>query len=129
MASLYESLSEEDRKKVDSWAEERKNPRHKTDVPHEFYTIAELGYYYGWGAVEAFYRGYIADYDEDGKLVKRPFTLPVAMGFIRAAKKFNYRRILDEGDINAVAGVAVHDKNYGNSAVKFANAMREEAKE
>lgn len=125
MVKFSELLSEEDRKKSEQWAAERLSPKHKTEIPPEFYTIAELGYYYGWGAVEAFYRGYIEDWDEKGNRIKLAFPLSKAMGFIKAAKKFNYRRIVDEGDIMAAANISSRDTNYAKNAVKYSNKVRQ----
>lgn len=129
MASLYESLSEEDRQKVDKWAEERKNPKHDTDIPPEFYTIAELGFYYGWGAVESFYRGYIESKDDQGNFEKLPFPLPLAMGFVKAAQKFHYRQIIDSGDIMAAANLSSRTKTYANNVIEYANKRRKQANE
>ena len=129
MASLLEILSEEDRAKVNQWAEERRNPKHETDIPPEFYTIAELGYYYGWGAVESFYRGYIESKDDLGNFIKLPFGLELAMGFIKAAQKLHYRRILDNGDIIAAANLASHSKSYAKSVIDYANKRRRQVNE
>lgn len=124
MPRFIDRLSEEDKAKAAQWAKERKHPRHETDIPPEFYTIAELGFYYGWGAVEAFYRGWIGDKDDAGKLVKLPFTLDMAIAFNKAAQKFHYRHTLEQGKITTVAMNC--NKESIESAFELANKMRQQ---
>ncbi len=43
-------------------------------IPPEVYLIAELGYYYGWGAIEAAKRGYVESFEivnKDGERVEK----------------------------------------------------------
>lgn len=127
MASFLKSLSEKDQTKVAKWAEERLNPRHETDIPPELYTIAELGYYYGWGAVETFYRGYIESRDDDGKIIKLPFGLDLAIALCKAAQKVYYRKLVENGDIIAASKASMYDQTYAEKCVEFANNVRKEA--
>ncbi len=90
MGSLYNALSAEDRDKVDKWVHLRKNPQYEQDIPAEYYLAAELGYFYGWGAVEAYLRGYIANRNAKGKRDDFAFTFDDAIGLVEAAKKVHY---------------------------------------
>lgn len=129
MASLYDLISEEDKKKVDRWAEERKNLKHATEIPPEYYLAAELGYYYGWEAKVAFSRGYNIGIDDYGKLIKLPYTFKEACADVKAAKKVKYRQIIDNNDIAAAANISSHDKNYARGVINFSNRMRRELNE
>lgn len=90
MSSLYEVLSTEDRQKVDNWVQTRSNPQYDRDIPAEYYLAAELGYFYGWGAVEAFLRGYIKNTNKKAKTNDLAFTFEDAVGFVEAARKVHF---------------------------------------
>ena len=124
MSRFIDRLSEADKEKAKQWVYDRQHPKYATDIPPELYTIAELGFYYGWGAVESFYRGWIEDRDEENNLIKLPFNLETAVAFTRAAQKFHYRHALEQSKLTTVAMNS--DKSSIENAFKVANKMREE---
>lgn len=123
MRNLLDLMTPEDRETVKKWAEEKKNPKHKTDIPAPLFICAQLGYYYGWGAVVDFKRGYHIGYDEKGNIKRYAFGLEEAVGLIKAAEKVNYRIKLDEGKINAAANVSSHDKKYASRNKDYVNEL------
>lgn len=126
MAKLYDLLSDEDKQKVDQWAEDRKRSKYAREIPPELYLAAELGYYYGWEAKVAFTRGYMIGIDDDGKYVKLPYTFKDAVADVKAARKVKYRQIVDSGEIAAAANISSRSTEYAKGAVKFSNKVREE---
>lgn len=128
MANLYDILSDEDKRKVDQWTEERKYSKHAREIPPELYTAAELGYYYGWEAKVAFARGYIIGIDDDGKLIKIPYTFKEAVADVRAARKVKYRQIIDSSEITVAANISSRNDKYAEGAVRFANKVKNEIK-
>lgn len=121
MPNLLDLMTPEDRETVKKWAEEKKNPRYKTDIPTPLFICAQLGYYYGWGAVVDYKRGYHVGYNEKGEIKRYAFGLEEAVGLIKAAEKVNYRIKLDEGKINAAAHVSSYDKNYAKHNADYVN--------
>lgn len=126
MPNLLDLMTPEDRETVKQWTVEKRNPKHKTDIPTPLFICAQLGYYYGWGAVVDFKRGYHIGYDKDGKIKRYTFSLEEAVGLIKAAEKVNYRIKLDEGKINAAANVSSHDKKYANNNKDYVNRIAKE---
>lgn len=126
MSRFIDRLSEEDKAKANRWADERLHPKYETDIPPELYTIAELGFYYGWGAVESFYRGWIEDKDEEGNLVKLPFNLETAVAFTKAAQKFHYRHAIEQSNLTTVA-VNLNEESIKN-AFKVFNMIKDQIK-
>lgn len=125
MPNLMDLMTDEDRQTVKRWAEERKHPKYKTDIPHAYYTFAQLGYYYGWEAVVDARRGYHIGVDDEGKITRLAFEYEDAVALIKAAEKVHYRLKLDEGDINAVKHFSSYDKQYNRKKCEYVNKLAE----
>lgn len=124
MPRLSELLNEQDRAKVEQWKEKSLNPEHDTDIPPELYQMALHGFYYGFGAIEAIFRGYIEAKDEAGNLKRIPYDLETVIALNQAGRKVAYRQIVDSGDIQAIANLSSHDKRWAESTIKRTNEMR-----
>lgn len=126
MAGLLEQLSPEDQAKVKEWSNKAKTSVHERDIPPELFIGAKLGYYYGWEAKVAFGRGYNIGIDENGKLVKIPYTFDEAVADVRSAEKVHYRKLIENGDIIASANISSRDKNWATETIKLTNKLRKE---
>lgn len=126
MAGLLEQLSPEDQAKVKEWSKKAKTSVHERDIPPELFIGAKLGYYYGWEAKVAFGRGYNIGIDENGKLVKIPYTFDEAVADVRSAEKVHYRKLIENGDIIASANISSRDKNWATETIKLTNKLRKE---
>ena len=124
MPNLLDLMTEEDKALVKSWAEQRQNPKHKQDIPTPLYICAQLGYYYGWEAVNDYRRGYSIGYEPDAtnptrlRMVRYAFTLDEAVGLIEAARKVHYRLKLDEGKVFAANNASCQDLKNANRTIK-----------
>lgn len=125
MPKLSDLLSEEDRKKSEVWAKRALNPEHDTDIPPELYQMALHGFYFGFEAIEAIFRGYIDSVDQrTGKPIRIPYNLETVIALNQAARKVAYRQIVDAGDIQAMANVSSRDRNWAESTLKRTNDIR-----
>lgn len=125
MPRLSELLSEQDKEKTKAWADKALNPEHETDIPPELYQMALHGFYFGFGAIEAIFRGYIDSVDQrTGKPIRIPYNLETVISLNQAARKVSYRQIIDAGDIQAMANVSSHDKRWAESALQRTNDIR-----
>ena len=125
MPRLSELLSDKDREKVQVWRDKSLNPEHDTEIPPELYQMALHGFYYGFGAIEAIFRGYIDSVDQrTGKPIRIPYDLDTVVALNQAGRKVAYRQIVDAGDIQAIANLSSHDKRWAESAIKRTNEMR-----
>lgn len=126
MPNLLEMMSAEERQTMKKWAEERQNPKYKQDIPTPLYICAQLGYYYGWGAVVDYRRGYSVVLDENGEYKAQEFGPELAIGLIKAAEKLHYRLGLDQSRLNSAAITSSHDQKYAQAAANFANAVQDD---
>lgn len=126
MPGLLEQLSPEDQAKVKDWSRKARTSVHERDIPPELFIGAKLGYYYGWEAKVAFGRGYNIGIDENGKLVKIPYTFDEAVADVRSAEKVHYRKLIESGDIIASANISSRDKNWATETIKLTNKLRKE---
>lgn len=125
MPKLSELLSEEDRKKSEAWAEKALNPEHDTDIPPELYQMALHGFYFGFPAIEAIFRGYIDSVDQrTGKPIRIPYNLETVIALNQAARKVAYRQIVDAGDIQAMANVSSQNRKWAESTLQRTNDIR-----
>lgn len=125
MPKLSELISEADREKVAGWVEKATRPEHEPDIPPELFQIALHGYYYGFEAIEAIFRGYIESVDPaTGEPARIPYDLETVIALNQAARKVAYRQIVDAGDIQAVASASMRDKNWAMNAIERTNNMR-----
>lgn len=128
MPNLLDMMSEEDRQTVKGWAEKRQNPKYKQDIPTPLFIAAQLGYYYGWEAVNDYRRGYSIGYeyekDKDGnpigelKPTRYNFGLEEALGLIEAARKLHYNLKLTEGKVFAANTASCMDPKNANRTIK-----------
>lgn len=88
--NLLDMMTDGDRKIVRDWTHERLNPKYPQDIPIPYYTMAELGYYFGWQAVIDLKRGYHAGINKKGEPDRVRFTLEEASALIKAAQKVHY---------------------------------------
>lgn len=125
MPRLSELLSEQDKEKTKAWADKALNPEHDTDIPPELYQMALHGFYFGFEAIEAIFRGYIDSVDQrTGKPIRIPYNLETVISLNQAARKVAYRQIIDAGDIQAMANVSSHDRRWAESALQRTNDLR-----
>lgn len=125
MPKLSELLSEEDRKKSQAWANKALNPEHDTEIPPELFQMALHGWYFGFEAIEAIFRGYIDSVDQrTGKPIRIPYDLETVVSLNQAARKVVYRQIVDIADIEAIANLSAQDKRWAESALKRTNDIR-----
>ena len=125
MPKLSELLNEEDRKKSEAWAKKALNPEHEPDIPPELYQMALHGFYFGFSAIEAIFRGYIDSVDQrTGKPIRIPYDLETVIALNQAGRKVAYRQMIDAGDIQAIANLSSHDKRWAESALKRTNEIR-----
>jgi len=126
MPRLSELLSESDREKSRAWVEKALNPEHETDIPPELYQMALHGYYFGFEAIEAIFRGYIDSVDQrTGNPIRIPYDLETVVALNQAARKVAYRQIIDAGDIQASANISSHDREWARNTLARTNKMRE----
>lgn len=98
--NLLEIMSESDKQKSLEAFKQRMSGnstyRKSQKISPEVYLVAELGYYYGWGAVEAVKRGYVETFDETTqKRHKQLFTLEEACVLVEASRKVWYSKVID----------------------------------
>ena len=133
MANLLDLMTEEDRKKsIDAYKKRMAGDtsyRKGQKVAPEVYLIAELGYYFGWGAIETFKRGYVETFDENtGKRHKQLFTMEEACALVEAARKVWYSKVIDQSRGTFVAAGSTMSKNPGSSFQKGMKPFIKEAK-
>lgn len=87
-------------------------------IPPEVFLVAELGFYYGWQAIETVKRGYVESfrtYRKDRKIVthrtKIPFSMDEAYVLVEAAKKIASGRIVDDARGTQVGVASALAKN------------------
>lgn len=125
MPKLSELLNEADRQKSEAWAKKALNPEHETEIPPELFQMALHGFYFGFGAIEAIFRGYIDSVDQrTGQPIRIPYDLETVIALNQAARKVAYRQIIDAGDIEAMANVSARDRQWAESALKRTNDIR-----
>lgn len=90
MINLLDLMTEQDKATVKRWTDEKLNPKYPQDIPIPYYTMAELGHYYGWQAVVALRRGYYIGINKKGEPERIQFTFEEANAMVKAAQKFNY---------------------------------------
>lgn len=123
MTNIFDLMSSEDRATMEKWAEQRKQSVHKRDIPSPLYIAGELGYYYGWGAVQDFMRGYTIGITPGGAPERYAFPLEQAVGLIEAARKVHYRQALDQSRANAAYAVSSNDKKFSRKNASYINKL------
>ena len=118
MANLLDLMNKTDREQaLSNYAKRmRGNTRYRTGkVSPQIYLVAELGYYFGWGAIEAIKRGYVTDYDDDGNIKKILFTMEEACALAEGARKVWYSKLVDEARGTAVGTATAQSKNANST--------------
>lgn len=115
MPSLLDLMSDEDKQKSLSAFERRMSGdtsyRKDRKISPVSFLVAEFGYYYGWGAVEAVKRGYILGYHDDGTQHKIPMTMEEVAELVEAARKVWYGKVVDSSRGSQIAVGSVLSKN------------------
>lgn len=115
MPSILDLMSKEDKEKALARGKKRLEKKEKQDVSPELYIVAELAYYLGMDAVLAIKRGYIINYDDDGKIIKEPFTLEEALALLEALRKVWYSKLVESSRGTLVATNSAHSKTPDSS--------------
>ena len=130
MPNLLDLMSEDDRKKsIDAYKKRMagdKSYRRGQKISPEAFLVAELGYYYGWGAIEAVKRGYVEKTDEFGKAKHIQLTMEEVCTLVEAARKVWYSKLLDSTRGTMVATGSALSKHPRQS---FQNGMKDYIKE
>lgn len=127
MPNLRDLMTPEDQELVKKWADERRNPKYKPDIPMPLYVCAQLGYYYGWQAVVDYRRGYQIGYKPNGEIELLEFKLEDAVALIKAAEKVHYRQMMDNGRVDAATNLSSHDKKYARNNRDYVNKLAKDA--
>ena len=119
MANLLDLMKPEDRERaLESYRQRmagQSSYKHSKVSP-EAYLVAELGYYFGWPAIEAFKRGYVETFDEHtGKKSKIPVTMEEISAYVDAARKVWYAKVIDTARGSQVATASVLSDKKGKS--------------
>lgn len=88
--NLLDLMTEQDKATIKRWTNEKLHPKYPQDIPIPYYTLAELGHYFGWQAVVDLKRGYHTGINQKGEPERVRFTFEEANAMIKAAQKFNY---------------------------------------
>lgn len=120
MANLLDLMSDEDRELSKKAFKQRMagdtSFRRGNKVSPEVYLVAELGYYFGWGAIETIKRGYVETFDEEtGQRHQQLFTLEEACALVEAARKVWYSKVVDSARGNLVATGSALSKHPSQS--------------
>lgn len=119
MANLLDMMSDSDRDKSLSAFERRMSGdttyRRNYKISPVSFLIAEFGYYYGWGAIEAVKRGYVEGRHDDGSFHKIPLTLEEVSEYVEAARKVWYGKVVDSSRGTQIAAGSVLSKNPGSA--------------
>ena len=115
MANLLDLMSKDDKEKSLSAFERRMagdtGYRKDHKISPVSFLVAEFGYYYGWGAVEAVKREYILGKHDDGSMHKIPLTLEEVSEYVEAARKVWYGKVVDSSRGSQIAVGSVLSKN------------------
>lgn len=107
MVNLLDLMSEEDKQKSLTAYKHRMAGdttfRKSHKVSPVSFLIAEFGYYYGWGAIEAVKRGYILGYNDSGKITKIPLSIEEVSELVESARKVWYGKVVDSSRGSQVA--------------------------
>ena len=132
-ANLLDLMSPEDKaqalasyeKRMSGNTEYRKNLK----IPPLVYLMAELGYYFGWGAIRDFKRGYVEDFDEStGERRKIPLTMEETNLLTEGARKIWHSHVIDDARATHIASGSIMSKRPGDAFKKGIKPYEERAK-
>lgn len=129
MRNLLDLMDEADRRSIEESYQKRMSGdssyRKNMSIPPEIYLIAEFGYYYGWGAIEAAKRGYTEGWEVkkvDGKAVETRTKIPLTMEEVsiltEAARKIWYGKVVDNARGTLAASASVMSKKPADTFKK-----------
>ncbi len=87
---FVERIKERYKKRIESKFSED----NKFEVSPEIYILSELGYFYGWSAIQA--------------ALNNEITLEAALALVDGAKKVHYARLIDDAHAQVVAIQSAH---------------------
>ena len=139
MANLLDLMQPDERERALAAFERRKSGdtsyRKDLKIPPEVYLIAELGYYYGWGAIEAAKRGYVESFEilnKDGERVEKRTKIALTMEeiavLVEAAHKIWYGKVVDQARGAQAASASVMSKNPERTFKNGLNPYMQRAK-
>lgn len=122
MANLLDLMQPDERERALAAFERRKSGdtsyRKDLKIPPEVYLIAELGYYYGWGAIEAAKRGHVESFEtvnKNGERIEKRTKIALTMEeiaiLVEAAHKIWYGKIVDQARGMQIATGSVMSKH------------------
>lgn len=122
MPNLLDLMSEEDRVVALKNYQERMSGstryRSNASMSPKIYLISELGYHYGWGAIEAVKRGYVAATDDKSNTKKIPLTMEEVAVLVEGARKVWYGKVVDSARGSLAASASVMSKNPSSTFKK-----------
>lgn len=132
MPNLLDLMSEEDRQvAIDNYKQRMSGKmeyRAKVSISPEVYLISELGYHYGWGAIEAVKRGYVEAQDDKGNPKKIPLTMEEVGVLVEGARKVWYSKVIDSARGTLVANASAMSKNPASTFKKSMDVYAREIK-
>lgn len=131
--NLLDLMTEEERSSVKKAYAERMtgnvNYRKSLKVPPEIFLLSELGYFFGWGAIQDAKRGYVEDFDEiTGKRRKIPLTMEEINILVEGARKVWYGKAIDTSRATQTAVGSVMSKHPDATFKKGIKPFQERAK-
>lgn len=129
MPNLLDLMTEEDRQKSKEAFKRRMGGdfgyRKGQKISPEVFLIAELGYYYGWPAIQDVKRGYVEKFDQMGNRQQIQLTMEEVCVLVEAARKVWYSKVLDSSRGTMVAtgsALSKHPKqSFQNGMKKYIN--------
>lgn len=114
MANLLDLMSPEDKQRAIEAFEQRMHGNsgyRKTKVSPVAFLLAEVGMFFGWGAIEAAKRGYVTAYRDDGSIAKIPLTMEELSALADAGRKISYSNLLNQARGTQIATGSVLSKH------------------
>lgn len=116
MPNLLDIMTDDDRQSATKLAHKHSNGQLSSKVNPMVYQVAKLGYYYGWGAIEAVKRGYV---DKDGEKIM--LTMEEVSELVKAADKIWAQKCIDLthcSQIGTSSAMSEHPKQVFEKAIK-----------
>lgn len=114
--NLLDLMTDEEKAVIKRTYEERMGGsmayRKGLKVPPEVYLLSELGYFFGWAAIQDAKRGYVEDFDEEtGRRRKIPLTMEEINILVEGARKVWYGKAVDTSRATQTAVGSVMTKH------------------
>lgn len=114
MSNLLDLMTPDDKQKaLDAFKQRMRgdNSYRKTKVSPAAFLLAEVGMFFGWGAIEAAKRGYVTAHRDDGSLMKIPLTMEELSALADAGRKISYSNLLNQSRGTQIATGSVLSKH------------------